>query len=62
MNIAETSTLTAVTVNLFMSQSPKVLQLSGIGDAASLSSLGIKSIVDLPTVGKNFQGQVSLLK
>ena len=27
--------------------------LSGIGDAAYLASLGIKTIVDLPAVGKN---------
>ncbi|KAF9517618.1 GMC oxidoreductase [Hydnum rufescens UP504] len=37
--------------------SPKVLQLSGIGDAAALSSLGIQSVVNLPTVGKNLQEQ-----
>ncbi|KAF9508779.1 GMC oxidoreductase [Hydnum rufescens UP504] len=37
--------------------SPKILQLSGIGDATALSSLGIASIVDLKTVGKNLQEQ-----
>ena len=36
-------------------QSPKVLELSGIGDAALLNSHGIKSIVDLPGVGGNLQ-------
>ncbi|KAL5634055.1 hypothetical protein ACGC1H_006030 [Rhizoctonia solani] len=37
--------------------SPALLQLSGIGDASKLSELGIKSVVDLPTVGKNLQEQ-----
>ena len=41
-----------------MSQSPKILQLSGVGDAAALSKLGISTIVNLPTVGKNLQEQV----
>ncbi|KAH7100509.1 glucose oxidase [Auriculariales sp. MPI-PUGE-AT-0066] len=38
-------------------QSPALLQLSGIGDPVHLSGLGIKSIVNLPTVGKNLQDQ-----
>ncbi|KAI0762282.1 alcohol oxidase [Fomes fomentarius] len=37
---------------------PALLQLSGIGDSKLLNSLGIKTIVDLKTVGKNFQEQV----
>ncbi|KAI0770378.1 alcohol oxidase [Fomes fomentarius] len=32
---------------------PQILFLSGIGDAEYLSSLGIKSLVDLPAVGQN---------
>ncbi|KAG9089557.1 hypothetical protein FRC06_001487 [Ceratobasidium sp. 370] len=36
---------------------PALLQLSGIGDKSKLSALGIKSVVDLPTVGKNLQEQ-----
>ncbi|CAE6429443.1 hypothetical protein BN14_06483 [Rhizoctonia solani AG-1 IB] len=37
--------------------SPKLLQLSGVGDTPKLSALGIKTVVDLPTVGKNLQEQ-----
>ncbi|KAM5530720.1 hypothetical protein V8D89_015613 [Ganoderma adspersum] len=36
---------------------PALLQLSGIGDSAVLGVLGINTIVDLKTVGKNFQEQ-----
>lgn len=39
--------------------SPQLLQLSGIGDAAQLSPLGIKSTVDLPGVGHNVQDHIS---
>lgn len=38
-------------------QSPALLQLSGVGDSSILSPLGISSVVDLPTVGKNLQEQ-----
>ncbi|EJD48758.1 glucose oxidase [Auricularia subglabra TFB-10046 SS5] len=38
-------------------QTPALLQLSGIGDPAHLSSLGITTVVNLPTVGKNLQEQ-----
>jgi choline dehydrogenase len=34
---------------------PKILQLSGIGDAAHLRSHGIDVLADLPGVGENFQ-------
>jgi len=34
---------------------PQLLMLSGIGDAASCAALGIRSIVDLPGVGTNLQ-------
>src|SRR5258708_3946460 len=37
--------------------SPALLQLSGIGDSAALSKLGIVTVVNLPTVGKNLQEQ-----
>jgi choline dehydrogenase len=33
--------------------SPQLLQLSGIGDAAALKSLGVVPLIDLPAVGKN---------
>jgi choline dehydrogenase-like flavoprotein len=35
--------------------SPQILQLSGIGPGKLLKSLGIKTAVDLPGVGQNFQ-------
>lgn len=41
-------------------RTPQVLQLSGIGPKPLLSSLGIKTIVDLPGVGSNFQDQPTL--
>ncbi len=34
---------------------PKILQLSGIGDAAHLASHGIAVVADVPGVGENFQ-------
>ncbi|KAI3396303.1 hypothetical protein diail_12325 [Diaporthe ilicicola] len=39
--------------------SPQLLQLSGIGDAAQLSPLGIQSTIDLPGVGHNVQDHLS---
>ncbi len=36
-------------------QSPQLLQLSGIGPAEHLRSLGIKVVADLPNVGENLQ-------
>ncbi|KAL3434265.1 hypothetical protein BDV09DRAFT_204766 [Aspergillus tetrazonus] len=36
-------------------QSPQVLELSGIGDAARLRAHGIELVVDLPGVGENLQ-------
>lgn len=40
--------------------SPQVLQLSGIGPKKVLSGLGIKTLVDLPGVGENFQDQPTM--
>ncbi|PUU81714.1 hypothetical protein B9Z19DRAFT_1076504 [Tuber borchii] len=40
--------------------SPQILQVSGIGPASLLKSLGIKVVVDLPGVGANLQGHVYL--
>jgi choline dehydrogenase len=36
-------------------ESPRILMLSGIGDAAELSALGIAPVADLPGVGRNLQ-------
>jgi len=38
--------------------SPKLLMLSGVGDAASLRALGIEPVVNLPGVGRNLQDHV----
>jgi len=40
--------------------SPQILELSGIGDAARLSSLGIPVIIDRPGVGENLQDHLQL--
>ena len=41
--------------------SPKLLMLSGVGDASDLRRLGIDVIENLPGVGQNFQDQVMVL-
>lgn len=41
-------------------QSPKLLMLSGIGDAEHLKELGIHPIVNLPGVGRNLQDHVAM--
>ncbi|KAJ6558835.1 glucose-methanol-choline oxidoreductase [Mycena vulgaris] len=41
-------------------RTPAVLQHSGIGDAAILGPLNITTLIDLKTVGKNFQERVSV--
>jgi len=40
--------------------SPQLLLLSGIGPADELRALGIKSVVDLPGVGRNLQDHASI--
>jgi len=40
--------------------SPQLLQLSGIGDARLLHSLGIDVVADLPGVGENFQDHLEV--
>jgi choline dehydrogenase len=47
--------LTAGTIN-----SPKLLMLSGVGEAKTLRSLGIDVVQDLPGVGENLQDHVLL--
>jgi len=39
---------------------PQLLQLSGIGNAAELSGLGIEPVVDLPGVGENLQDHLEV--
>ncbi|KAK5633877.1 hypothetical protein RRF57_009591 [Xylaria bambusicola] len=39
-------------------QSPKILELSGVGDEKLLHQLGIEVVVDLPAVGENLQDHV----
>jgi choline dehydrogenase len=40
--------------------SPQLLQLSGIGDAALLKSLGIEPLINTPTVGRNLQDHLAV--
>ncbi|KZV75304.1 GMC oxidoreductase [Peniophora sp. CONT] len=40
-------------------RTPALLQLSGIGDAALLESMGIEVVLDLPGVGRNLQEQTN---
>ena len=40
--------------------SPQLLQLSGIGNAAELQALGIKSVADIPGVGENLQDHLEV--
>ncbi|WP_308465519.1 choline dehydrogenase [Rathayibacter soli] len=39
---------------------PQLLQLSGVGNAAELAKLGIRSVVDLPGVGENLQDHLEV--
>ncbi|XP_028172920.1 glucose dehydrogenase [FAD, quinone]-like [Ostrinia furnacalis] len=41
-------------------QSPQLLMLSGIGEAAHLKDVGIYPLVDLPGVGKNLQDHIAM--
>ncbi|KZV75302.1 GMC oxidoreductase [Peniophora sp. CONT] len=43
-------------------RTPALLQLSGIGDAALLGSLGIDVLLDLPGVGRNLQEQTNAVQ
>ncbi|KAF3015849.1 hypothetical protein E8E14_006513 [Neopestalotiopsis sp. 37M] len=39
---------------------PQILQVSGIGDSAYLSSIDVSTVVDLPAVGQNFHDHILL--
>jgi choline dehydrogenase-like flavoprotein len=39
-------------------QSPQLLELSGIGNSTILEKNGIKTLIDLPGVGENYQDHV----
>ncbi|CAE6474994.1 unnamed protein product [Rhizoctonia solani] len=41
-------------------QSPQLLELSGIGDSKILKQNGIKTLIDLPGVGENYQDHMSI--
>ncbi|KAG9689864.1 alcohol oxidase, partial [Aureobasidium melanogenum] len=59
----ETSTVRAgreIIMAAGAARSPQILQLSGIGPEPLLSSLGIKTVANLPGVGSNFQDQPTL--
>jgi choline dehydrogenase len=43
-----------------VTRTPQILMLSGIGDAAALSKLGIDVVADRPEVGRNLQDHVSV--
>ncbi len=47
-----------VILSLGAIQTPKVLMLSGVGDAAELERHGIPVVRDLPGVGRNFQDHI----
>ncbi|KAH8810280.1 hypothetical protein DL96DRAFT_1505899 [Flagelloscypha sp. PMI_526] len=51
-NVGKEVILAAGSIN-----TPAILQRSGIGDAALLSSLGIQTVLNVTTVGKNLQEQ-----
>ncbi|KAI0052405.1 GMC oxidoreductase [Auriscalpium vulgare] len=55
VNVTREVILSAGAVN-----TPQILMLSGIGNAQSLKSLGIKPLVNLPDVGQNLQDHVVL--
>ena len=40
--------------------SPQLLQLSGVGNAAELSALGVEVVADLPEVGENLQDHLEV--
>lgn len=60
---SETFTVNAgkeVIVSAGAVHTPKILQVSGVGPKKLLKSAGIKTVVDLPGVGQNFQDHSSI--
>ncbi len=47
--------LTIIDMHVGTYQSPKILELSGIGDPAVLSTFNISTVVNLTSVGGNMQ-------
>lgn len=41
-------------------QTPALMQLSGIGDSNVLNAVGVRTLIDLKTVGRNLQEQVCI--
>jgi choline dehydrogenase-like flavoprotein len=63
LDAASKSTLTAkkeLILSAGVINTPQILLLSGIGPEAELTALNISTIVDNPSVGKNFTDQVSI--
>ncbi|GAB1525686.1 GMC oxidoreductase [Rhizoctonia solani] len=62
LNGTEAQTLAAknVIVSAGALHTPKVLELSGIGDPTILKAIGVPVKVDLPGVGKNLQNQLGV--
>ncbi|CAE6442921.1 unnamed protein product [Rhizoctonia solani] len=62
LNGTEAQTLAAknVIVSAGALHTPKVLELSGVGDPAILKTIGVPVQVDLPGVGKNLQNQLGV--
>lgn len=40
---------------------PQLLQVSGIGDPALLSKIGVPTVVDLPAVGQSLHDHIGLI-
>ena len=60
--VHETKVTKEVVVSAGAIDSPKILQLSGIGDKNKLKSVGVKRIVaNLPSVGQSFQDRLGVI-
>ncbi|MDG2384767.1 MAG: GMC family oxidoreductase N-terminal domain-containing protein [Pirellulaceae bacterium] len=59
-NLVQASASQGVVLSAGALMSPKLLLCSGVGPTEVLSRVGIKSLVDLPGVGKNFQDHLGV--